>query len=214
MSDQQKRHLMVIEQLLPRGIKDQRVLVAMESVQRHLFVEDKMQDRAYDDCALAIGHGQTISQPYMVALMTELLELQGHERILEIGTGSGYQSAVLSLLASEVFTVERLQPLAERAKDLLGKLNYRNVHVKVSDGTVGLPGHAPFDSIIVTAGAPEIPEEYIDQLKIGGRLVIPAGSRQAQTLYVIKKTSTGIEKTVSTPCVFVPLIGKRGWEEE
>ena len=204
---------MIEDQLRSRGIKDERVLGAMEKVPRHLFVGKDLQDSAYDDCALPVGEGQTISQPYMVALMTELLELKGNEKVLEIGTGSGYQSAVLSLLASEIYTVERIQPLALKAKKLLEELKYTNVHVVHSDGTLGLPEHAPYDSIIVTAGAPEIPHQYAGQLKINGKLVIPVGSRYSQVLYQLKKTPRGMEKTVSTACVFVPLIGKDGWAE-
>jgi len=204
---------MVEHQLKGRGIRDERVLAAMAKVQRHLFVDEHLQDRAYDDCALPIGEGQTISQPYMVALMTELLELKGGEKILEIGTGSGYQSAVLSLLASEVFTVERIESLASKTQRLLKKLDYKNVHVIVSDGTFGLPEHAPFDGIIVTAGAPEVPSQYVAQLKMNGRLVIPVGNKFSQILYQIKKTPSGTEKNISTACVFVPLIGKHGWTE-
>lgn len=203
---------MVVDQLKGRGIRDERVLDAMERVQRHLFVGEDMQGRAYDDCALPIGEGQTISQPYMVGLMTELLELKGDERVLEVGTGSGYQTAVLSLLASEVYSVERIHSLASRAEKLLKDLDYRNVHIIMSDGTLGLKEHAPFDGIIVTAGAPEVPNKYLEQLKVNGRLVIPVGSRYSQILYRIKKTSTDIEKKSSTACVFVPLIGENGWE--
>ncbi|UCH44746.1 MAG: protein-L-isoaspartate(D-aspartate) O-methyltransferase [Nitrospiraceae bacterium] len=209
-----QRRLMVDLQLRPRGIKDEGVLHAMATVERHLFVSEDLQESAYDDCALPIGCGQTISQPYMVALMTELLHLEGHERVLEIGTGSGYQTAVLSMLASEVYTVERIPSLAERAQALLERLGYKNVQVRISDGTIGLPSQSPFDAILVTAGAPEIPEEYIGQLKVGGRLVIPIGSRYSQVLYQIRRTETGIEKSDSTGCVFVPLIGEKGWKEE
>lgn len=203
---------MVVDQLKGRGIRDERVLAAMERVQRHMFVGEDMQGRAYDDCALPIGEGQTISQPYMVGLMTELLELKGDERVLEVGTGSGYQTAVLSLLASEVYSVERIHSLATRAEKLLKDLDYRNVHIVMSDGTLGLKEHAPFDGIIVTAGAPEVPKRYLEQLKVNGRLVIPVGSRYSQILYRIVKTSTDIEKSISTACVFVPLIGENGWE--
>jgi protein-L-isoaspartate(D-aspartate) O-methyltransferase len=204
---------MVESQLRNRGIRDERVLDAMEKVPRHLFVGTDLEDRAYDDCALPVGEGQTISQPYMVALMTELLELKGHEKVLEIGTGSGYQSAVLSMLASEVYTVERIPSLSIRARKLLAELEYRNVHAVISDGTLGLPEHSPYDGIIVTAGAPKIPFQYTDQLKVKGRLVIPVGSRYSQVLYRIEKTAHGIEKSVSTGCVFVPLVGKAGWAE-
>jgi len=205
---------MVEDQLRARGIRDEKVLAAMEKVPRHLFVDGKLQDKAYDDGALPIGEGQTISQPYMVAVMTELLELKGDEKVLEVGTGSGYQSAVLSLLAAEVFTVERIQRLALQAQGILKQLNYSNVQVAVSDGTVGLPEHSPYDGIIVTAAAPHVPQQYIEQLKVNGRLVIPVGDRYSQTLYQIRKTPTGTLSRVSTPCVFVPLIGKEGWKDK
>lgn len=204
---------MVEHQLRAQGIKDERVLAAMESVPRHLFVSPDLQAAAYDDRALPIGEGQTISQPYMVALMTGLLELKGDEKVLEVGTGSGYQAAVLSRLAAEVFTVERIDALASKARRMLKYLECSNVSVIVSDGTTGLPAHAPFDAIIVAAAAPHIPQAYIDQLKINGRLVIPVGSRFSQVLYKIKKTSDGITSSISTPCAFVPLIGKEGWDE-
>ncbi len=204
---------MVERQLRARGIKDERLLAAMERVSRHRFVPEHLQESAYDDCALPIGEGQTISQPYMVAVMTELLELKGDEKVLEVGTGSGYQSALLSLLAGEVFTIERIPSLAARARKILEELGCENVYVIVSDGTIGLPEHAPYDGIIVTAGAPEMPRHYMDQLKINGRLVMPVGSRYSQVLYQVKKTPAGIEKTASTGCVFVPLIGKEGWRD-
>jgi len=211
MTHELKREMMVEEQLKTRGIRDSRVLQAMRKVPRHLFVSDELQERAYDDCALPIGEGQTISQPYMVAIMTELLELQGDETVLEIGTGSGYQSAVLSLLCSEVYTIERIESLAIKAEGLLRSLGYRNINVLIRDGTMGLPEYAPFDAIIVTAGAPEIPRVYIEQLKINGRLVIPVGDRYSQVLYQLKKTPAGIITKTSTPCVFVPLVGRYGW---
>jgi len=204
---------MVQDQLRGRGIRDERVLSAMETVPRHMFVSERLQDNAYDDCALPIGEGQTISQPYMVALMTELLELKGDEKVLEIGTGSGYQTAVLSMLASEVFSIERVHTLALAAGELFEKLEYGNVHVIVSDGTLGLPEQSPYDGIIVTAAAPEVPECYLEQLKDNGRLVIPVGSRYSQVLYQIRKTTSGLIRTASTPCVFVPLIGEKGWED-
>lgn len=214
MAYEYERKLMVEEQLKVRGIADIRVLEAMAAVPRHLFVDEHLEDKAYEDCALPIGEGQTISQPYMVASMTELLELKGDEKVLEIGTGSGYQSAVLSMLASEVYSIERIQTLASRARKVLDRLDYNNVHVIVSDGTLGLPDLSPFDGIIVTAGAPEIPQHYVEQLKIGGRLVIPVGSRYSQVLYQIKKKESDVSTKVSTACVFVPLIGKNGWQEE
>jgi len=214
MAYERLRHQMVEEQLRARGIKDERVLAVMERVPRHLFVDEQLQAMAYDDSALAIGEGQTISQPYMVAVMTELLELKGDEKVLEIGTGSGYQSAILSKLASEVFTLERIKVLAEKARIHLQAQNCTNVHVIVSDGTTGLPEHSPYDGIIVTAAAPHIPQKYIEQLKVGGRLVIPVGSRFSQILYKIVKTPEGTSSSESTPCVFVPLIGKNGWGSE
>jgi protein-L-isoaspartate(D-aspartate) O-methyltransferase len=212
MSFEAERRMMVEKQLRNRGIKDERVLAAMERVQRHLFVEEGICDRAYEDCALPIGEGQTISQPYMVALMTELLELKGDEKILEVGTGSGYQAAILSQLASEVFTIERISTLALKAQELFERLHYMNIKVIHDDGTEGLPEHAPFDCIIVTAAAPDIPDSYIQQLKINGRLVIPVGSRYSQMLNTVKKTSSGNSTSVTTGCVFVPLIGKHGWD--
>jgi len=186
-----KRRLMVEKQLESRGVQDNRVLEVMRKIPRHLFVREELQERAYDDCALPISEGQTISQPYMVACMTELLSLKGNEKVLEIGTGSGYQSAVLSMLAKEVFTVERIRSISSNAEKLLKDLEYNNVHVIVSDGTLGLPDQAPFDCIIVTAGAPGVPQHYIDQLALGGRLVIPVGDRYSQVLYKITKTELG-----------------------
>jgi protein-L-isoaspartate(D-aspartate) O-methyltransferase len=209
-----KRRLMVKKQLERRGVKDIRVLDVMRKIPRHLFVREELQERAYDDCALPISEGQTISQPYMVARMTELLELKGDEKVLEIGTGSGYQSAVLSMLAREVYTIERIRSISLNAEKLLKDLEYNNVHVIVSDGTLGLPDQSPFDAILVTAGAPDVPQHYIDQLALGGRLVIPVGDRHSQVLYKITKTESGTEKHVSTGCVFVPLIGKEGWSDE
>lgn len=213
MTYEEQRYLMVEHQLRARGIKDERVLKIMDTVPRHLFIEEDLWERAYDDCALPIGYGQTISQPYMVAVMTELLELKDDEKVLEIGTGSGYQSAILSRLAAEVFTVERINYLAIKAQDIFKKLGYTNIHVIIGDGTLGLPEYAPFNGIIVTAAAPKIPDTYIKQLKINGRLVIPVGSRYSQILYQARNTPSGIDTSMSTPCVFVPLIGKHGWKE-
>jgi protein-L-isoaspartate(D-aspartate) O-methyltransferase len=205
---------MVKYQLRARGIKDERVLTSMGSVPRHMFVSENLQDSAYEDCALPVGEGQTISQPYMVALMTELLELKEDDKVLEVGTGSGYQASVLSMIALEVFTVERVDSLAQRASELLKELGYLNIHVHIGDGTLGLPEHASFDAIIVTAAAPGIPEAYVEQLKLNGRLVIPVGNRFSQSIYQIRKTPSGISTSISTPCVFVPLIGAEGWKSE
>lgn len=206
------RYQMVEKQLRARGIRDERVLSAMEEIPRHLFVGSELAGSAYSDCALPIGERQTISQPYMVALMTELLELKGEEKVLEIGTGSGYQTALLSKLAAEVFSIERVEALAVKAEKLLNELDCKNVKVSVSDGTMGLPDESPFDAIIVTAGAPEISQSYIDQLKTDGRLVIPVGSRFSQVLHQVKKTLSGINIKESTACVFVPLLGEKGWK--
>ena len=205
---------MVDEQLIPRGIKDKRVLSAMRKVPRHLFVGEELMERAYGDYALPIGEGQTISQPYMVGVMTEALELRGGENVLEIGTGSGYQSAVLAELAGHVCTVERIAPLAMHAKRLLEEIGCFNVSVKVFNGTLGWKEEVPFDGIIVTAGAPHIPEILVEQLAEGGRLVIPVGDRYSQMLTKLVKTPGGVVTTYLLPCVFVPLIGEYGWENQ
>lgn len=208
------RKKMVEEQLLPRGIKDPRVLQAFQKVPRHKFVPEKYQDCAYGDFPLAIGEGQTISQPYMVALMTECLELSGGEHILEIGTGSGYQAAILAELTAQVYSIERVAVLAERARTLLRDLGYDNIHIKVDDGTLGWQKNAPYDRIIITAGAPDIPEPLIEQLNINGKLVIPIGSKFSQVLTVVTKYKTGIQTEEICGCVFVPLLGRYGWEDD
>ncbi|RMG72045.1 MAG: protein-L-isoaspartate(D-aspartate) O-methyltransferase [Nitrospirae bacterium] len=213
MDYERLRRDMVNNQLVARGISDRRVLDAMLRVPRHLFVREQDLYRAYDDMALPIGEGQTISQPYMVAKMTELLELKGDEKVLEVGTGSGYQAAVLSELAKEVFTIERVSSLAVRAEEILKSLGYRNVQVIVGDGTLGLLEQAPFDRIIVTASAPDVPEPLKEQLAEGGILVMPVGSRFSQELVKLKRTKGTFQTEYSTLCVFVPLIGKYGWEE-
>ena len=205
------RDLMVDTQLIPRGIKDERVLSAMRKVPRHLFVPEYIRHSAYDDMALPIGEDQTISQPYMVAIMTELLELKGDEKVLEIGTGSGYQAAVLAELAGEVYTIERISELADRAKSKLAEIGYGNAHVIVSDGTKGLEDAAPFDRIIITAAAPKIPDPLINQLKEGGIIVAPVGERFSQMLIKGKKEKGVLIEEYHTPCVFVPLVGEYGW---
>lgn len=205
---------MVRTQLIPRGIKNERVLDAMRKVPRHLFIEGPMQQRAYDDMALSIGEGQTISQPYMVAVMTELLELKGREKVLEIGTGSGYQAAILAELAGEVYTVERVAALACRAEERFHSLGYKNIRIKIGDGTLGWPENSPFDRMIITAGTPKIPEPLIGQLSKEGIIVAPVGDRFSQQLLKIKKSEENILEEFHTPCVFVPLIGKYGWHEE
>jgi protein-L-isoaspartate(D-aspartate) O-methyltransferase len=204
---------MVDEQIVGRGVRDERVLAAMRKVPRHEFLPEAIRGVAYADNALPIGEGQTMSQPYMVALMTELLGLTGGERVLEIGTGSGYQAAVLAELCSKVYTVERIKTIAEKARSTLDRLGYRNVAIKVYDGTYGWKEMAPFDAVMVTAGAPEIPAPLVEQLKDGGRMVIPVGERYGQSLQKVIKTAEGTVIQRSIPCVFVPLIGNHGWKE-
>jgi protein-L-isoaspartate(D-aspartate) O-methyltransferase len=206
------REMMVDSQLIPRGIRDPHVLEAMRRVPRHLFVDESIRNNAYDDMALPIGEGQTISQPYMVAVMTELLELTGGEKVLEIGTGSGYQAAILAELAKVVYTIERIGALVEKARERFVALGYENIHVKTADGTLGWPDEAPFDRITITAASPKIPEPLMDQLAMNGILVVPVGSRFSQQLLKIKKTTDGLKEEYHTPCVFVPLIGEHGWK--
>lgn len=206
-----KRNRMVEEQILSRGIRDERVISAMRRVPRHEFVPEELRYNAYEDNAMPIGEGQTISQPYMVALMTELLSPARTDRVLEIGTGSGYQAAVLAELCGKVYTVERIKTLADRARANLDRLGYRTVATKVFDGTFGWKEMGPFDGIVVTAAAPEVPQPLVDQLAVGGRLVIPVGERFSQVLVRVQKTAEGIIRTTNVPCVFVPLIGEHGW---
>ena len=206
------RELMVETQLIPRGIKDRNVLEAMGRVPRHLFVDSSTISNAYSDMALPIGEGQTISQPYMVAVMTELLELNNTQKVLEIGTGSGYQAAVLAELAREVFTIERIVSLAEKAKKRFQDLSYLNIRIKADDGTLGWPEEAPFDRIIITAGSPEIPAPLIEQLSEGGILVIPVGNLYSQQLLKYRKSGKNPIIEYHTPCVFVPLLGQYGWK--
>ncbi len=207
------RMRMVDEQLVRRGITDKSVLRAFRVVPRHKFVSSDYADSAYGDYPLPIGEGQTISQPYMAALMTECLKLSGKEKVLEIGTGSGYQAAILCEVAGQVFSVERMRPLAEKAEGLLASLGYRNFNINAGDGTLGWPEHSPYDAIIVTAGAPAIPGSIVNQLGENGRLVIPVGEGFSQTLTVIYKTGDGIRKNDVCGCTFVPLIGKEGWPD-
>jgi len=209
------RRRMVETQIIDRGIKDRMVIEAMFKVPRHIFVEEAISSQAYSDSPLPIGEKQTISQPYMVALMTELLELNGSEKVLEIGTGSGYQAAILATIASRVYTVERIRPLALRARKALDSIGLFNVNIKIGDGTDGWQEEAPFDAILVTAGAPDIPDILIAQLGSGGKLIIPVGDQLEQTLVrVIKKDDGSFIRENSVACRFVKLIGKHGWKIE
>jgi len=205
---------MVEEQIVSRGIKDAKLIAAAKKIPRHLFVEEALQNQAYSDHPLPIGEKQTISQPYMVALMTEALLLSGKEKVLEIGTGSGYQTAILAELSEKVFSIERIRSLAIRARKLLYELGYFNVEIKIFDGTFGWIEERPFDAIIVTAGSPDIPQPLIDQLAMGGRLVIPVGDAFVQDLFRVTKVEEGIKKEDLGGCRFVKLIGKYGWETE
>lgn len=205
---------MVNLQLATRDITDVRLLDVFRKVPRHLFVGETLRDEAYGDYPLPIGCGQTISQPYMVALMTQCLFLCGTEKILEIGTGSGYQAAILAELAREVYTVERYKELADNAEKIIRDLGYENVHIKTGDGTVGWEEFSPYDGILVTAGAPDIPKGLREQLSNGGRLVIPVGNRFSQVLMLVKREGNIFKETEICGCVFVPLLGKYGWQEE
>ncbi|MGE0639898.1 MAG: protein-L-isoaspartate(D-aspartate) O-methyltransferase [Thermoanaerobaculia bacterium] len=202
-----RRREMVETQIRARGIDDARVLRAMSEVPRHRFVPPAVEAQAYEDYPLPIGAQQTISQPYIVALMTSLLELEGGEKVLEIGTGSGYQAAVLARVAGEVYTIEILQPLAESARRTITDLGYSNVQFRVGDGYAGWPEAAPFDAIVVTAAPEKVPQPLLDQLRVGGRLVIPVGSF-FQNLMVYTKTASGFEKKNVIPVRFVPMTGK------
>lgn len=210
-----QRMKMVDSQIRARGIRNPRVLKAMEKVPRHLFVNEALRDQAYNDNPLPIDGGQTISQPYIVALMTEALELTGSEKVLEIGTGSGYQAAILAELADHVFSIDRIASLAGEARRLLESLNYYNVAIRVGDGTLGWKDEAPFDAIMVTAGAPNIPKTLVAQLAVGGRLVVPVGGRHSQVLVKLTRLSedvNDIKKEDLGGCRFVDLIGEYGWE--
>lgn len=207
------RKRMVQEQIIARGISSPRVIETLLKIPRHLFVQEAMADQAYSDGALPIGEKQTISQPYMVALMSELLELKAQDHVLEIGTGSGYQTAVLASLCRRVWTIERIRPLAMQARKVLDALHLLNVNIKVGDGTLGWPEEAPFDAILVTAGAPAVPEALAQQLAPGGRLVIPVGDEASQTILRIRKEADGsLTSETGVGCRFVPLIGQQGWQ--
>jgi protein-L-isoaspartate(D-aspartate) O-methyltransferase len=207
------RERMVKNQLMPRGITDKRVLTAMGKVQRHLFMEEALLGEAYNDHPLPIGHKQTISQPYIVALMTQALGLSGKEKVLEIGTGSGYQTAVLAELSAKVCTIERIRPLMEKARYILQELGYNNILFKSYDGTLGWEEYAPYDAIIITAGAPSVPEPLLGQLAEGGRMIVPVGDKSSQELIKITRKKDSYDKKSLGGCRFVDLIGAHGWKE-
>jgi len=205
---------MVKNQIEARGVRDSRVLEAMKTVPRHEFVNESLIDQAYSDHPLPIGDQQTISQPYIVALMTEALQVDKDDRVLEIGTGSGYQAAILAQLAYRVYTIERNRNLYEMGRRILEKLGYYNVVCRYGDGTLGWKEESPFDAILVTAGAPDIPKPLVDQLGMGGRMVIPVGSSSSQQLVKLYRDEKGLHQTELGGCRFVKLIGQRGWKAE
>ncbi|GMT43027.1 MAG: protein-L-isoaspartate O-methyltransferase [bacterium] len=207
------RSEMVKKQIVNRGIKDEKVIEAMGTVPRHMFVEEIFIDKAYGDFPLPIGGKQTISQPYMVALMVEMLELASTDKVLEIGTGSGYQAAVLSRLAEQVYSVERVPALSMNARKIMESFGYHNVALNIADGTLGWKDYAPYNAIVVAAGGLEVPKCLVDQLAVGGRLVIPVGDGEKQVLHKLVKTRLTVRKTVHTTCTFVKLIGRHGWQE-
>jgi protein-L-isoaspartate(D-aspartate) O-methyltransferase len=211
---EQKRQHMVRTQLRRRGISDAGVLQAMSAVPRHLFLPESVRAHAYEDRALPLEEGQTISQPFIVALMAQALQLQGHERVLEIGTGSGYAAAVLSHLSAEVYTVETVPTLTETARVRLAELGYGNVHVQQGDGTVGLPEHAPFDGIVVAAASPWVPHPLRQQLAVGGRLVIPVGGRDDQMLLRLTRSKQEVQVERLSGVRFVPLLGEHAWKDD
>ena len=205
---------LIEHELRPSGITDERVLEVMRKVRREQFIPPSLRDRAYGNYPLPIGENQTISQPYIVALMTQALDLKPTDKVLEIGTGSGYQTAILAELAAMVYSIERLEVLADRARTTLYTLGYDNIYIIVGDGTLGLPEYAPYDKIIVTAAAPRVSDVLLAQLKNGGKMVIPVGNRFVQDLKLIEKALNGrIYKTSLGGCRFVPLIGKEGWKD-
>ncbi|MGD8992627.1 MAG: protein-L-isoaspartate(D-aspartate) O-methyltransferase [Desulfobacterales bacterium] len=208
-----QRDDMVRHQLKPRGINDPHVLEALGTVPRHLFVSEALRDQAYGDYPLPIGEQQTISQPYIVAEMTQALELGEDDRVLEIGTGSGYQAAVLAEIVFRVYTIERIRALYIQTRKLLDRLNYHNIIMRCADGTTGWQDESPFDAIMVTAGAPEVPETLLDQLAAGGRMIVPVGNQHSQDLIKITKNKDGIHKSNLGGCRFVKLIGAQGWKE-
>jgi protein-L-isoaspartate(D-aspartate) O-methyltransferase len=208
------REEMVRRQIEARGVSDPRVLDAMRAVPRHLFVSEALGDRAYGDFPLPIGEGQTISQPFIVAEMTRALALSPEDRVLEIGTGSGYQTAVLAELVHRVYTVERIRPLHVRARRIFDQLGYHNIVTRYSDGTLGWAEEAPFDAILVTAGSPKVPEPLVEQLRPGGRMVIPVGDRFSQEMTKVIRDEAGVHRTGMGGCRFVKLVGEHGWKPD
>jgi len=207
------RENMVNSQIKARGISDEKILQSMREIPRHLFVPEQQRSYSYEDFPLPIGEGQTISQPHIVALMTEMLQLKENDKVLEIGTGSGYQTAILSKTAKEVYTMEKIEHLGLKAEKLFEELGYKNIRVKIGDGTEGWSEYAPYDGIIVTAGSPQIPTPLIEQLSENGRIVIPIGDAFSQDLIVAQKIKGKLIKKIVCGCVFVPLVGKHGWEK-
>ena len=205
---------MVKTQLKKRGISNSRVLEAFKKVPRHHFVPKDLADQAYADGPLPIGKSQTISQPYMVAIMTQSAEIVPGNRVLEIGSGSGYQCAILAELGAEVYTIERVPALGKQARETLRRLNYQDIHTRAGNGTLGWAEEAPFDAILITAGAPEIPQPLLDQLAIGGRLVVPLEEDYSQVLYIVRRSQEGFHRERGERCTFVPLIGKHGWKKD
>ncbi len=210
---ERQREEMVCKQIEARGIRDPRVLAAFRKVRRHLFVSEALRDQAYGDYPLPIGEQQTISQPYIVAEMTQALELDGNARVLEIGTGSGYQAAILAEIVYRVYTIERIRPLYMQARSLFDKLHYHNIITKYADGTKGWQEESPFDAIIVTAGAPEVPGTLVEQLIEGGRLVVPVGNQHTQELMKIVRHEKGFQQINLGGCRFVRLVGEHGWHD-
>ncbi len=209
-----ERERMVKTQLKKRGISNSRVLEAFKRVPRHHFVPKDLADQAYADGPLPIGKSQTISQPYMVAIMTQSAEIVPGNRVLEIGSGSGYQCAILAELGAEVYTIERVPALGKQARETLRRLNYQDIHTRAGNGTLGWAEEAPFDAILITAGAPEIPQPLLDQLAIGGRLVVPLEEDYSQVLYIVRRSQEGFHRERGERCTFVPLIGKHGWKKD